>query len=98
MAAKKKQVTLHVPSAPFRPGDKASFAPFENEPGDLPRPDPVKCTAAETTDHAYGLVRVLDSNGKASGPWNPELTPDELLKIVDPYQSYLALHIWRHKD
>ena len=78
MAAKKKQVTLHVPSAPFRPGDKASFAPFENEPGDLPRPDPVKCTAAETTDHAYGLVRVLDSNGKASGPWNPELTPDEL--------------------
>ena len=27
-----------------------------------------------------------------------ELTADELLKIVDPYQSYLALHIWRHKD
>jgi len=27
-----------------------------------------------------------------------ELTPDELLKIVDPYQSFLALHIWRHKD
>ena len=27
-----------------------------------------------------------------------ELSPDELLKIVDPYQSYLALHIWRHKD
>ena len=25
-----------------------------------------------------------------------ELSPDELLKIVDPYQSYLALHIWRH--
>ena len=27
-----------------------------------------------------------------------ELTPDELLNIVDPYQSFLALHIWRHKD
>ena len=27
-----------------------------------------------------------------------KLTPDELLKIIDPYQSYLALHIWRHKD
>ena len=27
-----------------------------------------------------------------------ELTPDELLTIVDPYQSFLALHIWRHKD
>ena len=27
-----------------------------------------------------------------------ELTPDELLEIIDPYRSYLALHIWRHKD
>tara|TARA_B100000809_G_scaffold95764_1_gene94398 strand:- start:229 stop:834 length:606 start_codon:yes stop_codon:yes gene_type:complete len=27
-----------------------------------------------------------------------ELTPNELLEIVDPYQSYLALHIWRSKD
>ena len=27
-----------------------------------------------------------------------ELTPYELLEIVDPYQSYLALHIWRYKD
>ena len=27
-----------------------------------------------------------------------ELTPNELLELVDPYQSYLALHIWRHKD
>tara|TARA_B100000965_G_scaffold388019_1_gene392117 strand:+ start:3883 stop:5130 length:1248 start_codon:yes stop_codon:yes gene_type:complete len=80
---KKKQVTLHVPSAPFRPGDKASFAPFENEPGDLPRPDPIKCTASETTDHAYGLVRVLDFDGNASGPWNPELTPDELRKGLE---------------
>ena len=27
-----------------------------------------------------------------------KLTPDELLEIIDPYQSYLALHIWRYKD
>ena len=27
-----------------------------------------------------------------------ELTPNELLEIIDPYQSYLALHIWRSKD
>ncbi len=26
------------------------------------------------------------------------ITPDELLKLIDPYQSYLALHIWRNKD
>ena len=26
------------------------------------------------------------------------ITPDQLLKLIDPYQSYLALHIWRNKD
>ena len=27
-----------------------------------------------------------------------KITPDQLLKLIDPYQSYLALHIWRNKD
>ena len=27
-----------------------------------------------------------------------ELTSHELLELVAPYQSYLALHIWRYKD
>ena len=29
---------------------------------------------------------------------NSNITPDELVELVDPFQSYLALHIWRHKD
>ena len=78
MAAKKKQKSLQIPTAPFRPGDEASFDPFVNEPGDLPRPDPATCVAADTTDLANGLVRVLDFKGNASGPWDPQLTPDEL--------------------
>ena len=78
MAAKKKQKSLQIPTAPFRPGDEASFDPFVNEPGDLPRPDPGTCVAADTTDLANGLVRVLDFKGNASGPWDPQLTPDEL--------------------
>ena len=78
MAAKKKQKSLQIPTAPFRPGDEANFDPFVNEPGDLPRPDPITCIAADTTDLANGLVRVLDFKGKASGPWDPQLTPDEL--------------------
>ena len=78
MAAKKKQKSLQIPTAPFRPGDEASFDPFVNEPGDLPRPNPATCVAADTTDLANGLVRVLDFKGNASGPWDPQLTPDEL--------------------
>ena len=27
-----------------------------------------------------------------------EITPQELVDLVDPFQSYLALHIWRSKD
>ena len=78
MAAKKKQKSLQIPTAPFRPGEEANFDPFINEPGDLPRPDPITCIAADTTDLANGLVRVLDFKGNASGPWDPQLTPDEL--------------------
>jgi 2-oxoisovalerate dehydrogenase E1 component alpha subunit len=79
MATKKKRVaTIQVPTAPARPGDKPKFAAWTNQPGDLSRPDPLTCTAADTTDHAHGLVRVLDDEGKASGPWNPDLSPDEL--------------------
>ena len=29
---------------------------------------------------------------------NSNITPDEFVELVDPFQSYLALHIWRHKD
>ena len=59
MAAKKKQKSLQIPTAPFRPGEEANFDPFINEPGDLPRPDPITCIAADTTDFANVLVRVL---------------------------------------
>jgi len=78
MAAKKKQKSLQIPTAPFRPGEEVNFDPFINEPGDLPRPDPITCIAADTTELANGLVRVLDFKGNASGPWDPQLTPDEL--------------------
>ena len=29
---------------------------------------------------------------------NSSITSGELVELVDPFQSYLALHIWRHKD
>ena len=80
MAAKKEEASdfaCTLSAVPTR-GQGYVLLHSKNEPRDLPRPDPIKCTAPETTDHAYGLVRVLDFDGNASGPWNPELTPDEL--------------------
>ncbi len=29
---------------------------------------------------------------------NSSITSHELVELVDPFQSYLALHVWRHKD
>jgi len=73
---------LHVPEAPYRPGDEPRFATFKQQPGDLERPDP-QVSFEALHDHAYGLVRVLSDDGHARGPWNPQLAPDQLLKGLE---------------
>jgi 2-oxoisovalerate dehydrogenase E1 component alpha subunit len=68
---------LHVPDAPHRPGDEPRFAKFTQQPGDLARPEPLVRYEA-LREHAYGLVRVLNDDGAATGPWNPNLSVDAL--------------------
>lgn len=68
---------LHVPTAPHRPGDLPRFDPPRHQPGDLPRPDTL--AAHETLrDHALGLIRVLGDDGAAAGPWQPQLSAQQL--------------------
>ncbi|MEQ9662584.1 MAG: 3-methyl-2-oxobutanoate dehydrogenase (2-methylpropanoyl-transferring) subunit alpha [Parasphingopyxis sp.] len=73
---------LHIPEPKFRPGDEADFSDIEVPPaGETPRPD----TAAPhdaMRGHAYGLVRVLDDDHKAVGPWDPKLDADTLRKML----------------
>ena len=73
---------LYVPEPKFRPGDEADFSDLDITPaGETPRPD----TAASHNDmhaHAYGLVRVLDDDNKAVGPWDPKLEPETMCKIL----------------
>lgn len=75
-------LSLHVPEPKFRPGDAVDFAAVEVPPaGAQPRPD----TAADPAsfhDLSYTLVRVLDDDGHAVGPWNPRLDPDTLRKML----------------
>jgi 2-oxoisovalerate dehydrogenase E1 component alpha subunit len=68
---------LHVPSAPHRPGDTPCFAPICHKPGDLPRPDTL-APYDELREHAAGMIRVLSSDGEASGAWQPNLSPQQL--------------------
>ena len=75
---KQVPLALHIPTARFRPGDTPDFSYLHlPRAGEAKRPD-VNAKASETSDLAYGLVRVMDDEGKAVGAWNPELAAETL--------------------
>ena len=64
---------LHVPEPTGRPGHGTDFSYLHLSPaGEVPRP-PLDVLPAETRDLATTLVRVLDDEGRAVGPWAPPL-------------------------
>ena len=76
------RLALHVPEPKFRPGDAVDFADVAVPPaGAQPRPD---TAAAPDSFHdlSYTLVRVLDDQGQAVGPWNPRLDADTLRQML----------------
>jgi 2-oxoisovalerate dehydrogenase E1 component alpha subunit len=72
---------LHVPEPSGRPGSPTDFSYLHvSKAGDVRRPA-IDTTPADTMDLAYGLVRVLDEQGHAVGPWAPpDLEPVRLRK------------------
>lgn len=69
-----------VPEPDARPGDTPDFAYLQlDKLGSTPRPDPV-CAPDETYDLANSLIRVLDENHQANGPWDPKISPKILRK------------------
>ncbi len=70
---------LHIPEPAARPGDVPAFdRSLIPEPGDTRRPETTSAEA-DMRDLPFGLVRVLDDSGEASGPWNPKLPTETLL-------------------
>ncbi len=69
---------LHVPEPSGRPGQTTDFAYLRLSPAGAVRRPPVDVRAADTGDLAAALVRVLDDEGRAVGPWAPALTPGQL--------------------
>jgi len=71
----RKNSRFHVPEPAARPGEAADFGHIViPPPGTMPRP-PVDGDPAAMRDLAYGLIRVLDADGRAVGPWNPDIDP-----------------------
>ncbi len=75
-------LSLHVPEPKFRPGDEVDYSNIEiQKAGAQPRPD-VSTKPDEMSDLAYDLIRVLDDDHKAVGPWDPKLDDDTLLRML----------------
>ena len=76
------QLALHVPEPDARPGDEVDFSHIQiPAAGSASRPD-VAASAVETHDLCFSLIRVLDEEGKAVGPWDPKLDPDTLRRML----------------
>jgi 2-oxoisovalerate dehydrogenase E1 component alpha subunit len=72
------QSRLHVPHPPARPGEKPDFSYLNIPPaGSAVRPDTL-APALQMEALGTGMVRVLDEQGQAVGPWNPHLEAEEL--------------------
>lgn len=69
---------LHVPEPSGRPGHETDFSYLHLSAAGAVRRPPVEASPADTSDLAYGLVRVLDDEGRAVGPWVPQLEPQRL--------------------
>ncbi len=76
------RLALHVPEPPARPGDTPDFSSLKiPSAGSAPRPD-TSVAAVETHDLTTSLVRVLDEEHRAVGPWDPKLDPETLRKML----------------
>ncbi|TGV07233.1 3-methyl-2-oxobutanoate dehydrogenase (2-methylpropanoyl-transferring) subunit alpha, partial [Alcaligenaceae bacterium 429] len=71
---------LHVPEPSGRPGHATDFSYLHLQPAGAAAKPPLDVSARDTVDLAYGLVRVLDDDGAAVGPWATELAPELLRK------------------
>mgnify|MGYP001025605614 CR=1 FL=1 len=74
------RLSLHVPEPEVRPGGTPDFSKVPiPRAGSVARP-PVDVDPRDIRDLAYSIIRVLDREGNAVGPWAGSLTDDELLE------------------
>ncbi len=75
-------LSLYVPEPEARPGEEPDFSSLEiPAAGSVARPDTAAPPGA-TRDLVYTLVRVLDEEDQAVGPWDPRLDPGTLRRML----------------
>ena len=66
---------LHVPQPSGRPGRETDFSYLNLSPAGAVRRPAVDSKPSQTAAIANALVRVLDDEGRAVGPWDPKAEP-----------------------
>ncbi len=73
------RLSLHVPEPAVRPGDQPDFSNVEiSKAGSVPRPE-IDAAPETMRELAYSIIRVLNREGEAVGPWAGLLSDEELL-------------------
>jgi 2-oxoisovalerate dehydrogenase E1 component alpha subunit len=80
MNKKATALRLHVPEPTGRPGRHTDFSFLHVSPAGAVRRPPIDTRPVETSDLAYSLVRVLDDDARAVGPWTPKVEPALLMR------------------
>ncbi|PWE55681.1 3-methyl-2-oxobutanoate dehydrogenase (2-methylpropanoyl-transferring) subunit alpha [Metarhizobium album] len=72
------RLSLHVPEPEWRPGDQPDFSHVKiPRAGTIRRPE-INEKPEDMRDLAFSIIRVLNRQGEAVGPWAGTLTDDEL--------------------
>ena len=80
MASDNGFLRFHVPEPAVRPGDTPDFSNVVvPEAGSVRRPA-IDADPESIRDLAYSIIRVLDNDGAAVGPWAGLLSPEELVE------------------
>ncbi|WP_135470423.1 3-methyl-2-oxobutanoate dehydrogenase (2-methylpropanoyl-transferring) subunit alpha [Crenalkalicoccus roseus] len=74
----RRPLSLHVPEPPVRPGGKPDFSRLAIPQAGAVRRPPVDVAAHDIHDLGYSIIRVLNRQGEAVGPWDPKLDPEVL--------------------
>jgi len=78
-----KKPRIHIPQPTARPGEAPDFSYLALSPaGAVDRPEP-DARVADVAFLAHELVRVLDDEHVAQGPWAPALDSDERVRALE---------------
>ncbi|WP_158891082.1 MULTISPECIES: thiamine pyrophosphate-dependent enzyme [unclassified Pseudomonas] len=73
---------LHVPEPSGRPGRPTDFSYLQLCPAGRAERPPVDVAPVDTRELATQLIRILDEEGRAVGPWASEEAPELLLRSL----------------